>query len=60
MTYQAIYATGWKAVVQAETADEARARLARVGRGEAFTVLAGGTHRVWDEQEADDDQDEDE
>jgi hypothetical protein len=53
-TYTAHYETGWRATVRAESASEARRRLAMTGRGERFRLEQGGTFSVWG-RDADDD-----
>jgi hypothetical protein len=47
-TYEATFATGWKATVRETSIKEARKRLRITGRGERFTVKATAKpHAIW-------------
>lgn len=53
-TYEATYETGWRASVRDDNARSARRRLRQMGRGERFTMTAGGSFNVWGNDSDDD------
>jgi hypothetical protein len=47
-TYEATFATGWKATVKETSAAEARKRFRTTGRGERFTLKpTAKVHAIW-------------
>jgi hypothetical protein len=52
--YTATFLSGWSATVKDFDMDAARRRFLQTGRGEPFTLTAGGTHLVWGNDDDDD------